>query len=245
MSFAAMSFAMRRDGYRMRRLRPAALLFAVAIAGCSSLGTSAPPTAASDPAAAPPPQNSPSFSEKIKSLFSSSSQKEPQAVANSPADLNCPAIDIRQGASTLSIGPTGENTTMSLKYQGSFVRAARECAAVAGNMVMKVGIEGRIIVGPAGGPGQVDVPLRIAVMSETTGSSKLIVTKLVHVPVTVGTAQSNSAFTYVEEGLTFPMPKPAELDNYIVYIGFDTLADKPQEKPKPKPKAKIRPGGTG
>jgi hypothetical protein len=178
-------------------------------------------------------------------MFSRSSAKEPQAVANTQADLNCPSIDIRSGASTLTIGPTGENATMSLKYQGTFVRAARECSASAGNMVMRVGVEGRIVVGPAGGPGQVDVPLRIAVMSEATGSSKLILTKLVHVPVTVESSQSNPIFTHIEEGLTFPMPKPAELDSYIVYIGFDSLADKPEDKPKPKPKAKVRPGNTG
>ena len=61
---------------------------------------------------------------------------------------------------------------MSLKYQGTFVRAARECAVVGGQMVMKVGVEGRIIVGPAGGPGQVDVPLRIAVVDEKPAGSK-------------------------------------------------------------------------
>ena len=33
-------------------------------------------------------------------------------------------------------------------------------------MTMKVGIEGRVITGPAGGPGTVDVPLRIAVVQD-------------------------------------------------------------------------------
>ena len=72
-----------------------------------------------------------------------------------------------QGASTLTIPPPppdGSNEAMALRYQGNFVRAARECAVVGGQMVMKVGVQGRIIVGPAGGPGQVDVPLRIAVV---------------------------------------------------------------------------------
>src|SRR6516165_7443871 len=51
--------------------------------------------------------------------------------------------------------PDGANEAMSLKYQGTFVRAARDCAVVSGEMVMRVGVQGRIIVGPAGGPGQV------------------------------------------------------------------------------------------
>ena len=134
---------------------------------------------------------------------------------------------------------------MSLKYQGTFVRAARECAVAGGQMVMKVGVEGRIIVGPAGGPGQVDVPLRIAVVDETPAGSKMIVTKFIRVPVTVQSSTDNPTFTHIEEGLSFPLPPAAELDNYIVYIGFDPLAaeaqDKQKEKPKHKPKPKARP----
>ena len=33
-------------------------------------------------------------------------------------------------------------------------------------MTMKVGVEGRVLLGPAGGPGQVDIPLRMAVVQE-------------------------------------------------------------------------------
>ncbi len=115
-------------------------------------------------------------------------------------------IDIRQGASTLTIPPPppdGSNETMALRYQGNFVRAARECAVVAGQMVMKVGVQGRIIVGPAGGPGQVEVPLRIAVVEAPAGGSKMIVTKLIRIPVTVGNDDS-TPFTHIEEGLSFP-----------------------------------------
>jgi hypothetical protein len=134
---------------------------------------------------------------------------------------------------------------MALKYQGTFVRAARECALVSGNVVMKIGVEGRIIVGPAGGPGQVDVPLRIAVVEETTAHTKPIVTQLIRIPVTVASASENPTFTHIEEGVTFPMP--ANLDNYLVYIGFDPIAAAAQDHPKPaaKPKPKAKPAKTG
>jgi hypothetical protein len=134
---------------------------------------------------------------------------------------------------------------MAVRYQGTFVRAARECALVGGNVVMKIGVEGRIIVGPAGGPGQVDVPLRIAVVEETTARTKPIVTQLIRIPVTVASATENPTFTHIEEGVTFPMP--ANLDNYIVYIGFDPIAAAAQDHPKaaPKPKPKAKPAKTG
>ncbi len=144
-----------------------------------------------------------------------------------------------------SSGDSTDNGAMEVKYQGTFVRAARECALIAGQLVMKVGVQGRIIIGPAGGAGQVDVPLRIAVVRETAAGTKPIVTKFIRIPVTVASATDNPTFTHVEEGLSFPMPR--DLDNYVVYIGFDPLslqADHPAAKPKPKPKAKP-PAGTG
>ena len=139
--------------------------------------------------------------------------------------------------------PPGEQSAMSLKYQGSFVREARECAVVEGNMVMKVGIEGRVVVGPAGGPGEVSVPLRFAVVQETPTGMRAIVTKFVIVPVTVG-ASGNTLFTHVEEAITFPVPTPAaQLDDYVVYVGFDPVSAEartkaPPPKVRPKPKAK-------
>jgi hypothetical protein len=173
-----------------------------------------------------------------------SSPKSPQPVVRAQADVTCPPVEIREGASTLTVGPSGENTTMSLKYQGSFVRAARDCSVVGSDMVIKVGVQGRIVIGPAGGPGEVKVPVRIAVVQEAPGGFKPITTKLVRIPVTVPPGQGNVVFSHVEPGMTFPLPTPSSvLDEYIVYVGFDALATEPQDaaKPKPKPKAKPAP----
>ena len=221
---------MLRNGYQMRQCRLAsiAVLFALALAatGCSGIG--APATSTLESPATPP---SPSLGQKITSFFSGASAKSPQTVANAQADLTCPSMDIRPGASTLTIGPAaGDNATMSLKYQGNFVRAARECAAASGNMVMRVGVEGRIITGPAGGPGLVDVPLRIAVVDERVTGSKTIVTKLVHIPVSVTTEAANTTFTHIEEGLTFPMPAAAELDNYIICLLYTSPSPRDRQK---------------
>jgi hypothetical protein len=183
--------------------------------------------------------------DKIASFFSGATQREPQSVTNAQPDVECPFLDIRQGASTLTYPPPppdGGNEAMSLKYQGTFVRAARDCAVVNGQMVMRVGVQGRIIVGPAGGPGRVDVPLRIAVVSAPLTAPKTVVTRLIRIPVTVGATDANVDFTHIEEGLSFPMPTSSS-DQYIVYIGFDPFgaaaedqAKKPAPAKKPKPK---------
>jgi hypothetical protein len=200
------------------------------VAGCSSAG-------APNPAASEAPRSS------IADFFTGASAKGPQTVTGAQPDFNCPPIEIRRGASTLSIGPNGEQTSaMTLKYQVSFAREARECAVVEGNMVMRVGIEGRAVVGPLGGPGQIDVPLRLAVVQEIPGGMRAIATKLVLIPVSIQPGQGNVPFTHIEDGLTFPIPAPpSQLDNYIVYVGFDPASvearAKPAAKPRPKPKA--------
>jgi hypothetical protein len=182
----------------------------------------------------------------ITDFFSGSSAKAPQPVAGGPANVVCPPVDVRRGASTLTIGSNGEKSSaMMLKYQGSFAREARECSVVDGNMVMRVGVEGRLVVGPSGGPGQVNVPLRIAVVQETPGGSRMITTKFVVVPVAISDANGNNLFTHIEDGITFPLPSPtSQVDDYIVYIGFDPVTAEGQTKPAappPKPKRSTNP----
>src|ERR1700685_2735010 len=224
------------------------LFMALLASGCSGsslLGT----TPSAPEAGAPPASSSPSFTDKISGFFSRSTATSQQSVAGAAQDIDCPLINIRSGASTLSIGATSSsagdtdstnNGAMAVRYQGTFVRAARECALVGANVLMQIGVEGRIIIGPSGGPGQVDVPLRIAVVEETTAHTKPIFTQLIRIPVTVASATENPTFTHIEEGVTFPMP--ASLDNYVVYIGFDPIAAAAQDYPKagakPKPKSK-------
>ena len=155
-------------------------------------------------------------------------------------DLDCPPVQVRTGAATLMIGGGGkpdEPAALNLRYQGTIIRYARECHINAGVMTMRVGIEGRVITGPAGGPGKVDVPLRLAVVQEGV-TPKAIVSKFTMIPVEITSAVDRVTFTHIEEGVTFPIPSPAGLlDNYVVYIGFDTLAAQQQNR---KPAARKR-----
>ena len=142
-------------------------------------------------------------------------------------DVDCPPAQVRTGAATLMIGGAGkpdEPAAVNLRYQGTIIRYARECHINAGVMTMRIGVEGRVITGPAGGPGKVDVPLRIAVVQEGV-TPKAIVSKFTMIPVEITSAVDRVTFTHIEEGVTFPMPAQAGLlDTYVAYIGVDTLA---------------------
>ncbi len=72
-------------------------------------------------------------------------------------------------------GPVSDNN--EVRYQGTIVRNARDCMQFGGQVNVRVGVQGRIIVGPAGAPPAVDVPIRVAVVQEGV-QPKTVATKL-------------------------------------------------------------------
>jgi hypothetical protein len=185
----------------------------------------------------PPPPASTSFTSRVKGWFTGdSSQTLPAAPSRTQAslDFDCPTIDYRQGAATLTVNDStkGDNAALDLKYQASFVKTARECDVHGDMVTIRVGVQGRVVVGPAGGPGTVTVPLRYALVREGV-EPRTIWTKLFAIPVTVSMSQLNVPFIHIEEEMTVPIPSPSELAAYVVYIGFDPDGLKPAEKPKP------------
>ena len=186
-------------------------------------------------------------------LFSSSSKSTNDAPTGgdstdvSASDIDCPGVQVRTGAATLMVGSKpgeGEPAALDVRYQGSIIRTARECHVNAGIMTMKVGIEGRVITGPAGGPGTVDVPLRIAVVHEGV-NPKTVVSKFGSESVVVGNAIDRVTFTHIDPDVAFPLPQPiGDIDQYVVYVGFDPIAAEPEKKPPPpkrKPAVKRKP----
>lgn len=152
---------------------------------------------------------------------------------------DCPGVAIREGASTLQIGlrpgPVADNN--EVRYQGTIVRNARDCTQSGGQVNARVGIQGRIIVGPAGAPPAVDVPIRVAVVQEGV-QPKTIATKLYRTTVDLG-GQDNVPFSFVAEDMTFPTPSPETVASYVIYIGFDPEGAR---TPPPRQKGRARTG---
>jgi hypothetical protein len=200
---------------------------ALLVAGCSSSGTE-------------PSGTTRSLSEVFSGASGSFAQAGKQgAAAADSTDFNptdCPPVDVRQGASTFSVNTAAKNPADSqLRYQGNFAQTARSCSRAGPTMTIKVGVQGRIILGPGGSPGQLDVPLRMALVQEGV-QPKTIWTKFYHVPVTIGEGQPSVLFTHIEDDLTVPMPDKGTLEAYVIYIGFDPMGGAAQPK-KPAPKA--------
>jgi hypothetical protein len=166
-------------------------------------------------------------------------QAQATAVGGKVLDEDCPSTDVRTGAGTLANAAKAQEATANdLRYQLTFIELARQCVVDgAGTVRMRVGVQGRAVVGPAGAPPQVTAPIRYAVVQEGV-QPKTIVTKLRRVPVQLGSG--SVVFTDIEDDLSFPMPPIDQLQRYVVYVGFDDAADRSQAPAKKAPKAKKK-----
>lgn len=182
------------------------------------------------------PASAQSLGDRFKSLFGGKSEEAAPA-AKAPEettkdeDLTCPPVTVRAGASTFAVGLPGKQAVGSdLRYQATITKTARECSINAGQITARIGIQGRVIAGPAGAPASVQVPVRVAVVQAGV-NEKVIATKAYQTTVAM-TEDSSVPFVLVAEDLVYPAPPGAVGDSYVFYVGFDPQSLKPEPKPK-------------
>jgi hypothetical protein len=185
-----------------------------------------------------------SFTDKLKGLFGGGDSKPqeqqppPQANPDEPqATSDCPQVTIRAGASTYAVAAPGKQPVGNdVRFQATITKLARDCTRTGGDITARIGVQGRIIVGPSGAPASVEVPLRVAVVQGGVGE-KVIATKAYRTTVNMGEEES-VPFSFVADDLVYPAPPAAVADNYIFYVGFDPQLVSASEKPKPVRKRK-------
>ena len=188
------------------------------------------------------PASAQSFTDRLKGLFGGKSDEpvqgtDPQKVEQDTGDLTCPDVRIRAGASTYAVGAAGKQAVGNdLRFQATITKTARECSLNGGVITARIGVQGRVIAGPAGAPSSVQVPLRVAVVQGGI-NEKTIATKAYQTTVNM-TESGSEPFTIVVEGLVYPAPSGAIGDSYVFYIGFDPQALKPERPPPRAPKKK-------
>jgi len=195
------------------------------------------------------PASAQSITDRFKGLFGGKSDEPPAQGTDAPkaeqdtGDLTCPDVKIRPGASTYAVAAPGKQAVGNdLRFQVTITKTARECSVNGGTITARIGIQGRVIAGPAGAPQSVQVPLRVAVVQGGIGE-KVIATKAYQTTVNM-TETGSEPFTMVAEDLAYPVPTGGTGDSYIFYIGFDPQALKPERPPPKAPKKKAAPPPT-
>lgn len=120
----------------------------------------------------------------------------------------CPNVALREGTSILR---KGDGAT--LQYVADITSTSRECRVLNGELRMKVGLAGRVVQGPAAKPGELGLPLRIAVVQGT----EVLYSQKGSAAVNLAN-QGAQQFVFVDQNIVVPEPTAK---NLVIYAGFD------------------------
>jgi hypothetical protein len=196
-------------------LRILAMAAAVSLAGCSTL-------TGSDSDSAP---GSTSHFWRDTFMFGSSDQAPIVKADDGAREMSCPAVSILDGTAAYRVGGN-DGSNESVSYQASVVQYARECRVEGNTLYMRVGVEGRLLLGPQGKPGTFAIPVRIAVKD----GDHAAYSTATRVSVTVPPGQDQVSFSHVQDGITLAIDDRDPGDRYQVLVGFDPSGAAPARR---------------
>ena len=134
-------------------------------------------------------------------MFQSTTPPPPDQLPKEDEDeqLVCPEVIIADGGAAIR-AQSGQDSS-SLRHQISILNVARECTPTGnGGYRLKVGVEGRVLLGPAGGPGTYGATLTTSVTRGTTQIAR----RTARVGGTIASGQGGTDFSHVEDGIVVP-----------------------------------------
>jgi hypothetical protein len=146
--------------------------------------------------------------------FNAPAAPTPIEMMQAPADkVDCPIIDVAEGGAAYQIG-----SGAGLRHQFALGELSRECSVVNKQIVIRVGVSGRVLAGPAGGPGTFTVPVRVGVRRDA--DQKMLVSKVYPVKATIPAGQVNAVFTFVADPMTVPFMREEANNDYTIVVGL-------------------------
>lgn len=134
-------------------------------------------------------------------------------------EYGCPALDILENKAAYR-GGTAAQQASGVGFQASIANVARECIVQGNQMRVRVGVEGRVLLGQNGRPGTFSVPVRVVVKRR----SDIVTQRFVRLNVTVPGSDTQAEFAHVEENLVLPITENDPGDEYDIYVGLDPTA---------------------
>jgi hypothetical protein len=125
-----------------------------------------------------------------------------------PADLplsdtlrHCPSVDVSDGGAALRAVSGGSTEAGAVRNQISIGQLARECVPQAdGSVLVKVGVETRVLLGPGGGSGRFSTPVRFTVKRAGT----VFASRVQQAAIAVPAGETQGSTLVVQEGLLVP-----------------------------------------
>jgi hypothetical protein len=115
------------------------------------------------------------------------------AVPVAPEDVFCPRVGVLDGGGAIQV--------QGGRSQVSLGQVARECLGQSdGSTLVKVGVQGRAILGPGGSPGRYDVPVRIVVKQ----GDRVFANRVQRTGVQIPPGDTLGSFAIVEDRIVVP-----------------------------------------
>ncbi len=128
----------------------------------------------------------------------------------------CPPIKVRRGGEALFYYGKGKvGDAHALNYQAVLDKQSRNCVASNGLITVKMGVVGRVLLGPAGTQAKVDVPIRFAV--ERDGVP--LYSEMYEIPTAIDPATQSGEFVKVVENVAIPYIGGEDI---TIWVGFDS-----------------------
>jgi hypothetical protein len=135
-----------------------------------------------------------------------------------PQNLICPSIEVKEGGAAQRVYAGGQDSR-NVRYQFSLGELARECRVVGNQLILKVGVEGKVLLGPAGAPSSFTVPITVAVKKD--GADKPVTLRSYKANASIAAGQSQSSFAVVTEEIAVPFINEAANEDYEIVVSID------------------------
>jgi hypothetical protein len=127
----------------------------------------------------------------------------------------CPPIKVRDGAETYARYAGGNSSDpRKLLFQAVIDQQSRNCVVSNGLITVKMGVVGRLMLGPAGNEKEVTVPLRFAVERNNVA----MFTEKYNIPVAITPPAQAADFVKVVDNVQIPYLGG---ENIVIWVGFD------------------------
>lgn len=188
-----------------------------------------------DPTAPPPPQDPKILASQLQAYCPRVTVRDGTAFFNTYSkDVQKPrpklkktgdaAQDAAAQAAADAAAPPDESA--NIVYQASVSDVTRDCSRANGQLTMKIAVAGKIVPGPKFSPGNITMPIRIAVMH----GAEVLYSQIHQYQVQVTDPSVATQFVFTDSNVVVPEPTAQD---YQVFAGYDENAPKAMtDKPK-------------
>jgi hypothetical protein len=159
----------------------------------------------------------------LRNFFYGGAPPPPPGPPEAGEPVECPPVTVADGSAALRAyagGRTG--AAEALRHQISIANVGRECRGQGdGSVLVKVGVEGRALLGPAGSPGRFEAPVRFVIRR----GDQVFANRARAATVSLAAGQTQGSFMIVEEGMVVP----AGTGEFEIEVGLGGA--RPSERP--------------